>query len=314
MTYFPYLYGRQGETRAIEDMAGRLGSPQTIVPIIEPVVENVLDLSRALDELKAKGNSVYLIVNPSRYKLQTTDAVERWKSSVAAYVADPALVRPTIELRSGVTAADLKGFLKSNVGREVGVSVRTSHIAPSVVASITKGLPVLHFLHASADPAGYSSAVGVSRAVEVRDSFRAEVRNADYSGEEIFTTAPSLFAKEGRVGFSDYTILPGHFNPSGGPLGAAVIHLSFTDPSDDSIWVQHFVSIETRQYEGSQPSKLMEAMTKMDAQVIATPSRFVSTTGFASYQDQFFRRSPTSPTYNKRQQISHHVETIATVL
>jgi len=312
--YFPYLYGRQGETRAIEDMAGRLGNPQAIFPIIEPVVENIPDLSRALDAMKTNGNSVYLIVNPSRYKLETTDAVARWTRSAAAYIADVALVRPTLELRTGVRAADLTTFLTANAGREVGVSVRTSHIAPSVLARITSGLPVLHFLHASADPAGYSSAVGASRAVEVRDSFRAEVRNADYSGEEIFTIAPSRFAMEGRVGFSDYTILPGKFNASGGPLGAAVIHMSFADPSDDSIWVQHFVSIETRQYQGSQPSKLMEAMTKLDAQVRTTPGRFVSTTGFASYQDQFSKRSPTSPTYNKRQQISHHVETIATVL
>ncbi|NWL13489.1 hypothetical protein DM793_19685 [Paenarthrobacter nitroguajacolicus] len=133
-------------------------------------------------------------------------------------------------------------------------------------------------------------------------------------GAEQFTASHLYFAGEGRPGFSDYTLLPGKFSDSGGPLGAAVIHLSFVESSSRSLWVEHFVSIETRQHEGSQPSKLMEAMTKLDAAVRANPSKFVSTPGLSSYQAQFASRTPTSPTYNKRQQISHHIATAATVV
>lgn len=312
--YFPYLYARQGECRAIEDMAGRLGEPQTVFPVLEPVVANAKDLTRALDSLQAENNVAYVIVNPSRYKFLEQGAFASWSNALAPYLNNPRLVRPTLEIRPGVSLSDLSSFVTAYPGRQLGVSIRSSQIAAVDISHLTGPRAVVHFLHSAADPAGYTVGIGASRTVEVRDSFRTEARNADYSGFEPFTSANLHFKKEGRSGFSDYALLPGHFNPNGGPLGAAVVHMTFVDSHDRSFWVHHFVSDETRQYQGTQPSKLMEAMTKLDAVVQADPSKFALTPGLSSYAAQFSARRPTSPTYNKRQQISHHIDTVAGTL
>ena len=312
--YFPYLYARQGECKAIEDVAGRLGKPQNVFPVFEPVVANSKDLIRALDALHASNDSSYVIVNPSQHKFQEPGALVTWASAVKSHLNNAALVRPTLEIRPGVSLNDLNAFVANFPGRELGISIRSSHIAAADIRYVTQKLAVMHFLHSSADPAGYSVGIGGSRTVEVRDSFRTEVRNADYAGFEPFTSANLHFSKEGRTGFSDYALLPGRFNPNGGPIGAAVVHMTFIDRQDTSIWVHHFVSDETRQYQGTQPSKLMEAMTKLDAEVRSEPSKFDRTPGLVSYEAQYSARRPTSPTYNKRQQISHHIDTVAGAL
>ncbi|WP_178997020.1 sce7725 family protein [Paenarthrobacter nitroguajacolicus] len=313
--YFPYLYARQGECRAIEDLAPGLGaSAQKVFPVLEPAATNSRDLVRTLKALAQHDRACYLIINPSKKSLNQSSVFGPWMAEVSPFLSDPQITRPTLEVRASTSLADISSFLTTYSGRSLGLSIRSSHIPAVDVAAATSGHDVLHFLHSSADPVGYSAAVGANRSVEVRDSFRTESRNADYVGAEQFTASHLYFAGEGRPGFSDYTLLPGKFSDSGGPLGAAVIHLSFVESSSRSLWVEHFVSIETRQHEGSQPSKLMEAMTKLDAAVRANPSKFVSTPGLSSYQAQFASRTPTSPTYNKRQQISHHIATAATVV
>lgn len=312
--YFPYLYARQGECKSIEDLAGRLGSPQKVFPVLEPVVEDPRSLMHALDALAQFDEAAYVIINPSRWKLQQPAAVARWRGAVAGHLDKGKLVRPTLEIRPGMTLADVGTFLGSLPGRSVGLSIRSSQVAGAAIAGAAHAGPILHFLHSTADPSGYSAAIGAAGCVEVRDSFRAELRNADYAGQEPFTTAHLHYSSEGRPGFSDYTLLPGHFNPGGGPLGAAVIHVSFVSPADQSLWVEHFVSDETRQYQSSQPTKLMEAMTKLDRAANSAPGKFKASPGFVAYQDQFARRSPTSPTYNKRQQISHHIDTVVDVV
>ena len=312
--YFPYLYARQGECKSIEDLAGRLGSPQKVFPVLEPVVEDSRPFMHALDALAHFDEAAYVVVNPSRWKLQQPAAVARWHGAVAGYLANAKLVRPTLEVRSGMTLADVNVFLRAFPGRSVGLSIRSAQVAAAAIAGATHTGPILYFLHSTADPSGYSAAIGAAGCVEVRDSFRTETRNADYAGQEPFTTAHQHFSSEGRAGFSDYTLLPGHFNPNGGPLGAAVIHMSFVSPADQSLWVEHFVSDEIRQYQSSQPTKLMEAMTKLDRAANSAPGKFKVSPGFVAYQDQFARRSPTSPTYNKRQQISHHIDTVVDVV
>jgi hypothetical protein len=310
--YVPYLYGRQGECRALEDVAPFLGTPQKVVPLIEPVIEKARDLSRALVELEANSADVYVVLNPSRYKLQTDQARTAWSTALAAELSAPN-IRPTIEVRNGVDLADLVAFAKAHGSKHIGVSIRDDVIAASDILTATSSVTATFFVHPSAVAGNYLTALPSARLVEVRDSFRPEVRNADYVGEEHFTSAHQSYTAVGHAGFADFTILPGTFNAKGGPIGAAVIHFSFVNSVDSTVWVQHFVSDETKQFQSTGPTKLMEAMTKLDAQASATPTRFAwASPGYASYRVQFLTASPTSPTYNKRQQIAHHIFTAAT--
>ena len=89
--------------------------------------------------------------------------------------------------------------------------------------------------------------------------------------------------------------------------------MSYVDATG-SLTVAHFVSDEVRQYQSTQSTKLMEAMTKLHSAITAHPGRYKATPGLLSYQAQYLARTPTSPAYNKRQQISHHVDTVSDVV
>jgi hypothetical protein len=282
--------------------------------MIEPVVEKPRDLSRALLELEANQASAFVIFNPSRYKLTTDPARSSWAAGLAPELSTP-YVWPTLEIRSGVGLSELQAFVATHGSRPLGVSIRDDVISAADLLSATAGSTATFLVHPSALKGGYLGSLPSAQIVELRDSFVPQVRNADYTGEELFTRAHQIHVGQGHAGFADFTVLPGTFNPSGGPLGAAVIHFTFVETSDQSLWVQHFVSDETAQFQSTSTAKLMEAMTKLDAQAVATPSRFEwASPGFASYRAQFLTGRPTSPTYNKRQQIAHHIFTVGAVL
>lgn len=311
--YFPYLYAREGELRAVEDLAGRLGNGTRTIPILEPVKSDPRAIRRTLGALSGANEIAYVIANPSKHDLSTSAASTAWRTEMAADLADARVVRPVLEVRASTTLSEISAFVTTYPARPIALSIRVAHIPAVDLLAATARADVLFFLHSSADPAGYSAVLTSTISVEVRDSFRTEVRNADYAGTELFTTAHQHFLTDGRPGFSDYTLLPGRFNASGGPLGAAVIHMSYVGTSG-ALEVEHFVSDETRQYQSSQPAKLMEAMVKLDAEVRARPAKFRATPGLSMYAAQFAARRPTSPTYNKRQQISHHIDTATSVL
>jgi hypothetical protein len=312
--YFPYLYGRRGECSALVDVANTLGSPQQVVPIIEPVVASGRDIQRALDALSASSSYAYVIANPHRHDLADAATLANWQQSMTTHLADPSVVRPTLEVRSSTSQTDLAAFFNLHSQRSVAISIRTAHLSPAAIASVFPSSDAVAFLHASANPGGYSAALGNGRTVEVRDSFRKEIRNADYVGQEMFTTAHLNFGQDSRIGFSDYTLLPGAFSAGGGPIGAAALHMSYVDSLDNSIWVEHFVSDATGQREADLNTKMMQAMGKLDSAISVSPSRFIQSPGLLSYQSQFTARTPTNLTNNKRQQISHHLATVASVL
>jgi hypothetical protein len=312
--YFPYLYGRLGECSAIADVAQGLGTPQKVIPVIEPVSDTVPALQRALDALESASAFAYVLVNPSRHKLADPTALGVWHQAMKAHIAKANVVRPTFEVRSSTSLAEVAAFFQANAHRQTAISIRTAHLAPAAIASVFPRAGAMAFLHASANPSGYSVALGSNRTVEVRDSFRTEARNADYLGQEMFTTAHLDYAADNRVGFSDYTLLPGAFSAKGGPIGAAALHMSYVDRTDKSLWVEHFVSTATGQYETDTSTKLIQAMTKLQNAVTADSQRFVQSPGLTSYQAQLAARTPTNLTNNKRQQISHHLATVASAV
>src|SRR3978361_1589374 len=82
LVYAPYLHGRQAELTAVAESASRLGTPQQIIPLVEPVVAKVGPLLRTLDRLKSVDAACYLIVNPYRGKLLPAAAQAAWTTAL----------------------------------------------------------------------------------------------------------------------------------------------------------------------------------------------------------------------------------------
>lgn len=305
--YFPYLYSRQAELNAISDVASVFGSPQLIVPLIEPV-EPAAKLGTTLDDLKARGMAAYVIVNPHQGKLSSSASTMAWRSDLAAKLADSDVVYPTFKETATTTLGDIGTFVDSNSGRHIGIVLATSKISPSDLAKVLNGSDYTVFFLPTANSANYLAALGAARTADVSDNFRSQARNKDYSGEEWLGNNHTSWRLAGRRGFSDFTMLPGAYKEGGGPVGAIAIHLTYAVDSD--LWIQHFVSTTSEQTD-PQSKKFKEVLEDIHRQRTATPSRFELSPGIYSYETQRSSGNYTNLSGNKRQQVSHHIHTVA---
>ncbi|WP_285038035.1 sce7725 family protein [Plantibacter sp. lyk4-40-MEA-4] len=308
--YFPYLYSRQAELKAIADVAGHVGTPQLIFPIIEPV-EPAAKLVAALSELKAKSAAAYIIVNPHQGKLASTGAATTWLGDFGATLADPTLVRPTFKEDAGTTMKEISDFVAAYPSRKIGVILSTNKLNAMDLAKTLSGVDCVVFFLPTASAVNYISTLGANRTVDVSDNFRSEVRNKDYSGEEWLTNNHATWATSGRGGFADFTMLPGTYKDGGGPVGAIAVHLSFSNGPD--LWIQHFIS-RTQEQTDPQATKFREVLDDLHSQKIATPARFEESPGVKSYEAQRTSGNYTNLSENKRQQISHHIYTVGKIL
>lgn len=307
--YFPYLYSRQAELNAISDVSSSFGSPQRIAPLIEPV-EPAAKLIATISDLKSKALAAYVIVNPHQGKLSNSTAQATWQRDFAPTLADPA-VYPTFKETAQTTLKDIAHFVTTYTGRKIGIVLTTSKFTPGDLSAALSSSDYTVFFMATASSANYLAALGVNRTVDVSDNFRSEARNKDYSGEEWLGNNHMSWIKAGRRGFSDFTMLPGPYKDGGGPVGAIAIHLTFQLGPD--LWIQHFVSTTDEQTD-PQATKFKEVLGDILRQRTATPSRFALSPGLNSYETQRTSGNYTNLSGNKRQQVSHHLYTIAKYL
>lgn len=304
--YFPYLYSRQAELKAISDVSSNFGSPQRIVPLIEPV-EPARKLIDTLAVLKSKTLAAYVIVNPHQGKLSNSAAEATWQSDFAPMLTDP-VVHPALKETTTTTLRDIATFVSTYPGRKIGIVLATSKFAPAELSRALSGSDYTVFFLGTASSANYLTALGSGRTVDVSDNFRSEARNKDYSGEEWLGNNHTSWIAAGRRGFSDFTMLPGAYKDGGGPVGAIAIHLTFEVGSD--LWIQHFISTTNGQTD-PQATKFREVLNEIQRQRMVTPSRFEPSPGLSSYETQHTSGSYTNLSGNKRQQVSHHLYTVA---
>lgn len=311
--YFPYLYGRQAELRALVAHAALLGSPQRIWPLVEPV-DLPSRLAAAFRQLKAHGAGLYVVTNPHQGALQSPSAVAQWSTVLAGDLADPQLVRPVLQELPSTTVPDIAAFATAHAGRDVGLVLRSTRLPYSAIASALDLARTIIFLAPGASGPAAIGAFGAGRTVNIGDNFQAQERNADYSGTEWLSNSHQTFGATGQPGFSDFTVLPSKLVAGGGPVGAAAIHLTYLNSSDRSLWVQHFISDETDRNIGNSSSKLLEAIAHLEAQMIATPRRFLPSPAIAAYREQRRNGRATSLSGNKSLQIRHHLFTVGRAL
>jgi hypothetical protein len=306
--YFPYLYGRQMELLALRDLATDLAGWANIVPVIEPVMAKPGDLGRCLSELQEARSPLYLIVNPSQGQLR--DGVpDAWRERVGEFIANASLLYPAHQVTTEEDASAVQAFYQRFSNRRVAVVLRQPRISPQDLAEQLADRDAIVFVHTSANPRAYLQGLPAGKCVEVAASFNALARNADYSGSEWFSSSHLEFANDGRPGFSDFGPLPTTFRLQGGQAGAAAIHLTYRN-DDGSLWIQHFVSDTTDRDQGDATSKIAEAVVKLAAEVDTNAEKFVESAGLQTLlANQVLELGG-----NKRQQIVHHLATVAVCL
>lgn len=82
------------------------------------------------------------------------------------------------------------------------------------------------------------------REVKIVDRFPRRRTNLEYVGAEatLFTDDNLYFEEDGFAGFSDFATIGEDFTEGGSSPRAVVIHLTYPDPDDGTIWIRHFYS------------------------------------------------------------------------
>lgn len=307
--YFPYLYDKQSELLALRSLAGGLGRPQKIIPLVEPV-NTASGLARWHGVFKAAGDIAYVIENPSQQVLADATALGVWQAETAALFADRAVIRPTFREATGTSISDIRDFIASHGVGPIGLVVTTSRLPAIDIANVVRGANCLVFMTAGADRVALTGLLTPARTIEVNDRFPAQRVNADYSGAEWFTRDHLDYLTSGHTGFSDYTVLPAKpTKRGGGSVGAVVIHLTY-EAADDTIWISHFLSDEQGVNVGTSGGKLLEACAHVDAEVGAHPAKFDTSPALARYRAIFAAGAESSLGKNKELQIAHHLYSV----
>jgi len=312
--YYPFLYGRQSELLALRDLPSEPSIWNHITPVIEPVNSVSGDLLRCLTKLHRLPTPVFLITNPHHENFRRPGTIQQWRQEIDHYVTgDGAIVIPAFQVSGPSAAEQLPLFIQEFPNRPLGLVLRTRDLTSAFLLKQIRGRDVTIFVHRAAKPRSYLKELPANQTVEVEENFIERARNADYSGIEPFSDSLTEFKKANRPGFSDFGPLPSTFKLGGGQPAAVAIHLSFAD-DDGDISLQHFVSDSTERGDGDRASKMSEAVAKVAAEHRDNPEKFVRSVGFRQYLDQHENAQPTDLATSKRQQISHHLETVATVL
>ncbi|WP_284753188.1 sce7725 family protein [Arthrobacter sp. efr-133-R2A-120] len=318
--YFPYFYGRGAELLALRDVAGTLasspGGGQKVFPIIESLQANAGPLKKALDALRAAGMKVFVITNPCHEELASATNNAAWMLALSADLADPLVVLPTFMVTANTQRSELRAFLTQYPIQDIGIVLRRDSINPNDLQKELGSRKALVFLHRACDPSQYEAVLPASACVRVSESFVPEERNADYGPAELFSDEVSTFLAKGHPGFSDFTLLPKGIPKlsKGGLASAVAIHLSFINPSTNHIWVHHYVSDTTQRSEGSIGSKFLEALDKLDGDLTRNPGKYVPTFGIGALKAFQAMRKETNLATSKRHQITHHLETVHSIL
>jgi hypothetical protein len=318
--YFPYFYGRGAELLALRDVAAKLaskpGGNQKVFPIVESLQADAKPLKKALDILRAAGMKVFVIANPCHEELASATNHAAWTAAINADLADPRVVIPTFMVTTSTKKSHLRAFLANFPSQDIGVVIRQDSISPNDLKTELGSRQTLVFLHRSCDPSQYESVLPASASVRVSESFAPEERNADYGPPELFSEEASTFLSKGHPGFSDFTLLPKAIPKlsKGGPASAVAIHLSFINPSTNHIWVHHYVSKTTQRALGSIGSKFLEALDKLDSDLNRNPGKYAATLGIGAFQAFHSQRKETNLATSKRHQITHHLETVHSIL
>jgi len=306
--YFPYFRGKQYELIAIRENAKRI-SEANIVPIIEPVKENLSGLLRALEALVEHESKFVLIVNSQYGELRgessslinefANEYLSKYKNFSLGYIVN---TKTSLKEFSSFCKASLSPISIIHYGYQSGkklaeelsdLKIDTGHIF------IEEYCSRLYRSHFKSKPR-----------VLIRDGFITRT-NREHPEAEHFSDLHITYKDEGLEGFGDFLIVGDDYNDAGGPAYAVAIHLTYIDEDEDEdMFVKHYISDRT-----STPvdpgGKFLEALKKLIADVKQPKSKIYRSEAVEEFRQYYKREHYPGLGYVKKLSMQHHIELMA---
>lgn len=313
--YYPYLRGKQYELLALRDFSLENQNNEKIVPVIEPVKQQVNGLNLAMSALMDNGMKFAVILNPTDGDFKHPNV----NNDIIGGLV------PLADNREHWIPAYL---YKGNAERLLAhAEIHNLHnlmiVFPSGVDVNDDG--VMDFLSNERIAYVVTGNLGNNRSargrllrlgkdiISLENRFQEKARNADYANavDEQFSEDFAYYRDDKLAGFSDYTPLAKDFIEGGMLPYAIAIHLTY-QRSDDQIYVHHYVS-DSNFDQSNIRGKFFEAASKI--------APFYDGGGYlrTSAVEELIRRSASEDGfpglgYIKKLSVKNHLELINHIL
>jgi hypothetical protein len=305
--YFPYLYGRGSEILALRSILKDHRPLANFVPVIEPVVADPARLVRCIEEYGKKKQAAIVLLNPDKHDLKGPTAIKAWGKDVLAAIKATTSVLPGWRCTSGVTKADVDGFIAHFAGRQVALAYQSPSLSDAEIAALAAVADIrFHLVVEGKLSAAKQAALPQNKRADIQDRFNKLARNADYKGQEFFSDRHSTFKKDKWAGFGDFLCLGSEFAPGGGPPAAIALHTCFMKTATE-MWVEHFVSDDTDIAVGTTASKYLQAAKKPVKAAKARPSEFGSNYALDEFATNNAAHHFPGLPKSKELQLGHHL-------
>ncbi|MBC8367882.1 sce7725 family protein [bacterium] len=299
--YYPYFRGKQFELIVIREQAA-LMAEHSITPIIEPVRESFVALTKALDALREAECPFILIANPQCGDLVGDtgplrdeilgDLLEGWNFCCQGHLVTGETSSNEIEaLESNFEIVFIHDGIPDSATRAEIAKKGSRHI---FIEDSTSALYRRHFQNQDR--------------ILIRDAFIPR-KNREYPETEHFSDLHLTYDEVSPQGFGDYLMIDKLYSDSGGPAHAVAIHLTFIDPEENDMFIHHYVSddVHTPVNPGG---KFLQALDRLHADV--TPPTLILQTQAV---EEFLGLQETGHFpglgYVKKLSMQHHIELMA---
>lgn len=251
--YYPYLRGKQYELIAIRELLEENKLSKRIIPLIEPVTLSPT-LNSTLKLFVKQRHKIALIDNPS-------------VGSFREDFKDESKVRYINEYKQIINDEIIKiaylcgaNFDYENQNTQKALSNKILILKnPDVIDPIQEN-QIIGKYYCIPDERAFRRSIRDKR-ILLTDNFNKQERNADYEGEEFFSTDHLYYKDDGYEGFADYSVIGEGYLEGGFAPYAVAIHILYFN-EDNELRVVHFVS-DSNHGPIDPAKKYYEAVTKL---------------------------------------------------
>lgn len=241
--YCPYLRGKQFELLALREFSSACPGNEKIVPIIEPVKQQLSGLNMAVGAMLKNRMKFAVVLNPQDGDFK--------------HISDNDVLKELLELNRK-NGAWIPAYIYGNKGMDVLKHAEDNGLEQIMVVFPnvdTNNESQMAFISNERVKYVVAGNLRMSRTtkkilkglskevISLEDCFESKVRNADYADnpDELFSEDFAFYKEDGLYGFSDYTPMAKEYAEGGMLPYAIAIHLTY-QKSDSQIFVHHFVS------------------------------------------------------------------------
>jgi len=306
--YFPYFRGKQYELVLLKEQANKTLKSGKIVPVIEPVKENLNPLQRAIEQFNINDITYMLIVNPENgdFKHDNENLLNFIKQLQDNNLIIAIIASATTKLE------DVRRYLDTFKDYKIAI-LHKSFLDATELSNLLQNYSIEYniFISNHENKRYIRKFRNIGKKVIIKDGFKKQ-KNANYPPKEHFSDLHLEYIDEAMDGFGDFLIVGDDYSESGGPAWAVAIHMTYLDNNDDKdMYIKHYISDRKDDIQDTS-GKFIEALKYLIED--EKKNHLYNTDAYREYEELYKKKLFRGLGYVKKLSMQNHLEIIARFL